>query len=399
MVPYGDAEHDTLTQVDRATRATAGDVQARLEMLSNAEVESKLRDIYLDGSSESSVLHALQSPPPDRTQADVLRLILEDIGDKVEGTALTAAYVWRYAQVHQLWRTHANPELHREEAFLDSLDHGALIKVGIALGTSTMAARRGSLRIIQEHWGEDWFERIPSEIRPPYKDPSSAPKRLLYAIAANCKSGLTLDDATTAWQAAISVRTDPDTRTRTRTRAPRTQYLTAQDAAYAIPSINVDPAKPIAEHFFPELQEDRLALKPLRPRKRQRRGSSTYKPGLRRSDRVRRGDPLVEDEATVGRRASDTAGSPGSDVVLDIEGEDATSSPPNERCQGISVARAVRVLLSVQDELQDGSLGVEGYCNECLQYVRKVGMATTAWRDSPAKEAMIDLERLPVHSC
>ena len=136
------------------------DWQKQLLEWDDEEVTRRLGDTFDPHGRESghasvSLMHRLQNPTEGQTPAEAMAEILEEMGDYTENAHLIMAQLWHYAEKRQLWNTHPNPELRSAKAFLGSLTHGETIAVGIAVGTSTDAAKRGSIGVIERVWGAD----------------------------------------------------------------------------------------------------------------------------------------------------------------------------------------------------------------------------------------------------
>jgi hypothetical protein len=87
--------------------------------------------------------------------------VLEELADSTEQAALISALVYRYIQAHSLWKGHPDPKVTSAETFLDSLDNSDYVKANIVIGSSVDLSKQRSLKIIDEAWGSDWFDKIP----------------------------------------------------------------------------------------------------------------------------------------------------------------------------------------------------------------------------------------------
>ena len=121
-----------------------------MSQLSETEVEAYLRTLYLASDDRTSLLEQLRESNGDRTQAEVVKDVLETLADYSENAAVMTALVWRYAPYVRAWSTYRNPAIRSSEAFLANLEQNTLVKINLVLGTSTIAAKRGSLRIIEQ---------------------------------------------------------------------------------------------------------------------------------------------------------------------------------------------------------------------------------------------------------
>ena len=245
------------------------DWQKQLLEWDDEEVTRRLGDTFDPHGRESghasvSLMHCLQNPTEGQTPAEAIAEILEEIGDYTENAYLIMAQLWHYAEKRQLWNTHPNPELRSAKAFLGSLTHGETIAVGIAVGTSTDAAKRGSIGVIERVWGADWYSQIPPPCALPYETPRQAPKRMLYQIAAICKAGIGLKRAALGWHKARKVRTNEEYRKRTRSTAPKTENVIVADIVSVLrshPGVELQGRRPIDQWFPEEVHEDRIVLR------------------------------------------------------------------------------------------------------------------------------------------
>ena len=251
----------TCSQVERIETAYNGAVPGQLDLMSDREVDRQLSQLYFDAQGPS-MLERIQNPQLGQTQADVVQEALESLADYTENAGLQTALLWRYAEIHQTWKTHKNPDMRTSDAWLGNMDQNAIVRVNIGIGKSTDTARRGSLRIIERAWGQDWFNKLRPENKPRCDSATAAPKRLLFQIAANCKRGCTLEEVEAGWARARAQRLDPDWRRRN-PGAPRSKHIVNSDIA----SLNVreegTEGRRTVEAFFPDLEEDRLELKAL----------------------------------------------------------------------------------------------------------------------------------------
>lgn len=252
----------TCSQVERFNATTSRNAPSRLDVMSDNEVNHQLSQLYFDAEGPS-MLERIRNPQRGQTPADVVQEALESLADYSENAGLQTALLWRHAEIHQIWKTHKNPEMRTSEAWLGNMDQNAIVRVNIGIGKSTDTARRGSLRIIEKAWGEDWFDKLRPENRPRCDSPAAAPKRLLFQIAANCKRGCTLEEAEAGWARARSQRLDPVWRRQNHSGAPKSKHIINSDVA----SLNIrtegTEGRRTVEAFFPDLEEDRLELKAL----------------------------------------------------------------------------------------------------------------------------------------
>lgn len=88
--------------------------------------------------------------------------VLEELADSTKQSALTSALVYRYTQAHSLWKGYPDMRVTSAETFLDTLE-----KANIVIGSSPDLSKQRSLKIIDEAWGSDWFDKVSKELRDP----------------------------------------------------------------------------------------------------------------------------------------------------------------------------------------------------------------------------------------
>lgn len=72
--------------------------------------------------------------------------VLEDLVDETAETASGLALVYRYMEVHEMWKTHRDRSA---EDFVEYLDRAGYIRTSLVIGTAAQAAKRSSTRRIQ----------------------------------------------------------------------------------------------------------------------------------------------------------------------------------------------------------------------------------------------------------
>lgn len=188
-------------------KADEGDFQARLNLISEQEVELELEGCFRRDQPSQTILDFLQHPDNDLTPVQAAEQVLNELADKTEETALTTVFVWRYMQLNKTWTTHENPKLRSDEAFLRSLANNDIIMANIIMGTITQTNKRRNIKAIHTAWGPAWFDMIPKDLLDPKStSPFKISRRLLLQIAALCKQGVTLMEAIVEWRAAIEAR-------------------------------------------------------------------------------------------------------------------------------------------------------------------------------------------------
>lgn len=297
------------------------------------EVQQRLSDVFGPNVQENncapvSLMHRLQNPVDGQTPAEAMAEILEEMGDYTENAHLIMAQLWHYAEKRQLWNTHPNPDLRTRKAFLGSLTHGDTIAVGVAVGTSTDAAKRGSIGVIERVWGANWFQDIPAPCKLPVKAPREAPKRMLYQIAAICKAGMDLKSAALGWHRARMLRTNDDHRKRTRSTAPKTKDVIVADIVDVLrkhSGVELQGRRLLEQWFAGEVHEDRIALRGPKSTP-QDAGSGTAAAAGGNAGRKRRNDVNGEGDSQRKRRRRQSVG----DLIDGEAGEGEGNSDEEE---------------------------------------------------------------------
>ncbi|KAK5711814.1 hypothetical protein LTS12_027930, partial [Elasticomyces elasticus] len=215
-----------------ASQSDAADVRTWLDHIPIDRVVTRLQQTFTPSQPKSSILDCLTNPQAHPYVA--AQKILEDLGDSLEGAAVTSALVFRYVQHHELWRGHPDGTVTSAEAFLNTLGNSTYVKAAIVIGTSSDLARHKSLKAIEERWGQDWFDRLPDDLRSPeWLAPQQCSLQLLDAIVKASQS-CGFDDAVTQWRQSMERRTDEDVRQREKIRHPRTRNVILDDVRRSI---------------------------------------------------------------------------------------------------------------------------------------------------------------------
>lgn len=242
------------SQLAASSQAAAHDVLARLQAFPIAHVEATLSRRYLKSRPDCSVLSYLRDPGHGVTHAQAATNVLEELADGIEDVSTVTSLVVRYVQAHRLWTDHPNPTIDSLEALLGTIDGVQYVQAGTVIGTSSQLMRARSLRLIEKHWGPDWFTRIPDDMKDPaWSTAGDCSHQLLRLIAANAKQKIPIDIARNAWAASIERRRDERIRKELRMRCPRSPFIITDD----VRSLNQipDPAQRgqrTTDVFYPE---------------------------------------------------------------------------------------------------------------------------------------------------
>lgn len=255
IVPYQHASaNQTGSQVTSLSQVAASDVFAALQTFPIDHVEATLARRYLKRRPDCSVLSYLRDPGDGLTHAQAAADVLEELADGVEDVSTITSLVVRYVQAHRLWADHPNPAVNSLEALLGTVDGVQYVQAGTVIGTSSQLMRARALRMIEKHWGADWFARIPDDMKDPaWSNAGDCSHQLLRLIAANAKQQIPFDVARDAWAESIGRRRDERVRKELRMRCPRSPFIITDD----VRSLNqiLDPAKRgrrTTDVFYPE---------------------------------------------------------------------------------------------------------------------------------------------------
>lgn len=230
IVPRHETLQDTRSQTERRARADAGDLQARLDLIPLRDIEDQLSRRFRTAQPDCSILECLNGRDKALAGHRAASIVLEELADSTEQAALTSALVYRYVQAHSLWKGHPDPKVTSAETFLDTLDNSDYVKANIVIGSSADLSKQRSLKVLEDAWGSDWFEKIPTELRDPrWVRAEECSKRLLSQMTTNARRGYSLERAMDHWTRSMRRRTDEDARREHRISLPRSRYIILDD--------------------------------------------------------------------------------------------------------------------------------------------------------------------------
>jgi hypothetical protein len=230
IIPRHETLQDTRSQTERRARADTGDLQARLDLIPLRDIEDQLSRRFRTTQPDCSILECLNGWDGTLASHRAASIVLEELADSTEHAALTSALVYRYVQAHSLWKGHPDPRVTSAETFLDTLDNSDYVKANIVIGSSADLSKQRSLRVLEDTWGTDWFEKIPTELCDPrWVRAEECSKRLLSQMTTNARRGYSLEKAIDHWTRSIQRRTDEDARREHRISLPRSHYIILDD--------------------------------------------------------------------------------------------------------------------------------------------------------------------------
>ena len=154
----------------------------------------------------------------------------------------------------------------------------------VVVGTSAQWSKDTHQQSIAEKWGDDWFDNIPSSMRPAesVKDLS---KRMLSEVAITCANITDQQQAVIGWRSAIERRLDPANRP-PRTRILKTRKLIPEDVKFFNGTLSTTASG---------IREDVLELMPVVTTTPQQQPSPTArtKDSSRKRKRVESSDPTT----------------------------------------------------------------------------------------------------------
>ena len=240
----------------------------RLLALPIKEVEETLSHRYRKSNPDCSLLSYLRVPNDGVTQAQAAARILEELADGIEDVSTTTSLVVRYVQAHRLWADHPNPAVNSLEALLGTVDGIQYVRAGTVIGTSSQLMRARAIRVIEKHWGSDWFEKIPADMKDStWSRAADCSHQLLRLIAAIAKQGMELETAKFAWARSIRRRRDESVRKELRMRCPRSPFIITDDVRSLNQNLGFDQQdRRTSEIVYPdEPAEDQLRVELVTP--------------------------------------------------------------------------------------------------------------------------------------
>ncbi|KAM0710532.1 hypothetical protein Q7P35_002202 [Cladosporium inversicolor] len=218
------------TQTPSSSRAPTVESLAGLWALPIEEVEAALSCRYRKRDSNCSLLYFLQNPGNGITRVQAAASIFEELADGTEDVSIVTPLVARYVQAHRLWTDHPDPAVDSLEALLGTLGGVRYVRAGAAVDASSQSPRSRDIRTIEKHWGSDWFETIPADMKDSnWSRASDCSHQLLRLIAADAKNGVELETAKCAWARSIRRRRDESARKELRMRCPRFPFIITDD--------------------------------------------------------------------------------------------------------------------------------------------------------------------------
>ena len=225
----------TSTQLSPAQTATSSQAPtveslACLWALPIEEVEASLSCRYRKRDSNRSLLSFLRNPGNGITRVQAAASIFEELADSTEDVSAVTPLVARYVQAHRLWTDHPDPAVDSLEALLSTLGGVRYVRAGASNGTLSQSPRSRDIRTIEKHWGLDWFEKIPADMKDSnWSRAADCSHQLLRLIAVDAKNGVELETAKCAWAQSIRRRRDESARKELRMRCPRSPFIITDD--------------------------------------------------------------------------------------------------------------------------------------------------------------------------
>lgn len=360
---------ETRSQQDRLDRADAGDLHARLQLLSVSLAETVLARRPCPFDPNRSLLGYLTDPGDGVSRQQAAVTLLEGLAEKTESAALDSFYLYRLVQAYGLWRGHPDSQVQSEEDLVRSLAEGDCVQANIVIGSQVRAKKLNRIHAIDQVWGEGWFQQIPSDLRDSgWAGPEDCSHRLLKEIATYAGQGVLLDGAIDAWRRVVHDRTDFGRRRDCNIKGPAAQHLLLGDVA-ALNKANGhgkrDALLQAKDHLL------RIEVVPADQAARDR--GLDYSDGAppRKKRRSRQVIEIGDDEAPadrIDRPVPETPpGSPPSSppLISDIE---------LLACRGPDVARALRALAeALEDDGPPDKAGLNlRHCDRCLARAQEV---------------------------
>lgn len=230
-----------LSQTTSSSQALAGESLARLWTLPIEEVEAALSRRYRKSDPNRSLLSFLRNPGNGITRVQAAASIFEELADGTEDVSTVTPLVVRYVQAYRLWTDHPDPAVDSLEALLGTLGGVRYVRAGAVIGIPSQSPRSRDIRMIEKHWGSDWFEKIPADMKDStWSRASDCSHQLLRLIATDAKNGVELETAKCAWARSIRRRRDESVRKELRMRCPRFPFIITDDVRPLSRTLSVD---------------------------------------------------------------------------------------------------------------------------------------------------------------
>lgn len=214
----------------RLPKAPASDSLARLWALPVEEVEASLSRRHRKNDPNCSLLSFLRTPGNGITRVQAAALVLQELADGPEDASMITPLVVRYVHAHRLWTDHPDPVVDSLEAFLGTIGSVRYVRAETAIHAFPQSTRARYIRVIEKHWGSDWFDNIPAGMKDStWSRASDCSHQLLRLIAATAKNGVRLETAKHAWARSIRRRRDESVRKELRMRCSRSPFITTDD--------------------------------------------------------------------------------------------------------------------------------------------------------------------------
>jgi hypothetical protein len=155
------------------------------------EVEAALSRQHRKSDPHRTLLSFLRDPGNGITRVQAAALIFEELADGTEDVSTITPLVVRYVQAYRLWTDHPNPAVDSLEAFLGTLGGVRYVRAGTVISTLSQSPRSRDIHLIEKHWGSEWFEKIPADMKDStWSRASDCSHQLFRLIAADAKSGV-----------------------------------------------------------------------------------------------------------------------------------------------------------------------------------------------------------------
>jgi hypothetical protein len=218
------------SQTTSSSQAPAGESLARLWTLPIEKVEAALSHQCRKSDPNRSLLSFLRNPGNGTTRVQAAAFIFQELADGTEDVCTVTPLVVRYVQAYRLWTDHPDPAVDSLEALLGTLGGVRYVRAGTVIGTPSQSPRSRDIRMIEKHWGSDWFEKIPADMKDSsWSRASDCSHQLLRLIATDAKNGVGLETAKCAWARSIRRRRDERVRKELRMRCPRFPFIITDD--------------------------------------------------------------------------------------------------------------------------------------------------------------------------
>lgn len=122
--------------------SSAGDLRARLDLITLESAEAALGQRRCKHLSERSMLSYLQDPGDGVGKHQAASAILEQLADETEEAAFDSVPVFRYVEIRELRKDHPSSDVRSAEDLVKQLSNSEFVQANIFFGTFPQSTKR-----------------------------------------------------------------------------------------------------------------------------------------------------------------------------------------------------------------------------------------------------------------